>query len=48
MNSEKPISKVYCVFKQVSESYSYLNFINILWYDGNGTSAEISQFDHNG
>ena len=40
--------KPHCVFKKVSEIYSYLNFIDISWYDGHGTSAEIPQFDHNG
>ena len=40
--------KPHCVFKQVSEIYSYLNFIDISWYDGHGTSAEILQFYHNG
>ena len=48
MISKKPGMKSPCVFKQVSETYSYLNFIDILWYDGDGTSAEIPQFDHNG
>ena len=37
-----------CVFKQESENYSYLNFIDILWYGGDGTSAGIPKFDHNG
>ena len=36
-----------CVFKQESEIYSYLNFIDILWYEGDETSAGIPQFDHN-
>ena len=46
--SKKPRTKSICVFEQVSEIYLYLNFIDISWYDGNGTSAEIPQLDHNG
>ena len=46
--SKKPRTKSICVFEQVSEIYLYLNFINILWYAGNGTSAENPHFDHNG
>ena len=46
--SKKPRTKSMCVFEQVSEIYLYLNFIDILWYDDNGTSAGIPQFDHNG
>ena len=30
-----------CVFKQEGEIYSYLNFIDILWDDGDGKSAGI-------
>ena len=40
--------KPHCVFKRVSEIYLYLKFIDISWYDGHGTSAEIPQFEDNG
>ena len=45
---KKPTTKVNCVFKRVSEIGSYLNFIDILWYEDYETSAEIPLFDHKG
>ena len=48
MFSKKPQTKSLCVFKQVSEIDSYLKFIDILWYEDYGTSAEIPLFEHKG